>query len=150
MNIIEMMKGRKLLLALDAMLDYQEPGANPGHEPRKGGGRGRWISRCDHLLGRLAMNSCENLKREWWCDVFLIMSEWERERESFYIFGVKTVNTMNVFLELNLRNIYIYIYMLEMWNPYLCSASPLYIYIYICLSSLNLECIWTKHMFWGL
>ncbi|ONI07522.1 hypothetical protein PRUPE_5G125500 [Prunus persica] len=39
-NIIEMMKGRKLLLALDAMLDYQEPGANPGHEPRKGGGRG--------------------------------------------------------------------------------------------------------------
>lgn len=41
MNIIEMMKGRKLLLALDAMLDYQEPGANPGHEPRKGGGRGR-------------------------------------------------------------------------------------------------------------
>ncbi|KAH0975057.1 hypothetical protein GBA52_016956 [Prunus armeniaca] len=40
-NIIEMMKGRKLLLALDAMLDYQEPGANPGHEPRKGGGRGR-------------------------------------------------------------------------------------------------------------
>lgn len=27
-------------MELDVMLDYQEPGANPGHEPHKGGGGG--------------------------------------------------------------------------------------------------------------
>lgn len=38
--IVQMIKGRKLLMELDAMLDYQEPGANPGHEPHKGNGGG--------------------------------------------------------------------------------------------------------------
>ncbi|KAM1585105.1 hypothetical protein ACFX1Z_038016 [Malus domestica] len=32
--------GRKLLISLDAMLDYHEPGPNPGHEPHKGGSAG--------------------------------------------------------------------------------------------------------------
>ncbi|XP_070679342.1 uncharacterized protein [Malus domestica] len=32
--------GRKLLISLDAMLDYHEPGPNPGHEPHKGGNAG--------------------------------------------------------------------------------------------------------------
>ncbi|PRQ16622.1 hypothetical protein RchiOBHm_Chr7g0186221 [Rosa chinensis] len=36
----KMIKGRKLFMELDAMLDYQDPGANPGHEPHKGGGGG--------------------------------------------------------------------------------------------------------------
>ncbi|XP_062119607.1 uncharacterized protein LOC133834120 [Humulus lupulus] len=31
-----MMKGRKLLIKVDAMLDYQDPGPNPSHDPRKG------------------------------------------------------------------------------------------------------------------
>ena len=30
-----MMKGRKLLIKVDAMLDYQDPGPNPSHDPRK-------------------------------------------------------------------------------------------------------------------
>uniref|UniRef100_A0A803R6M9 Uncharacterized protein n=1 Tax=Cannabis sativa TaxID=3483 RepID=A0A803R6M9_CANSA len=35
---VMMMKGinRKLLMKVDAMLDYQDPGANPIHDPRKG------------------------------------------------------------------------------------------------------------------
>ncbi|KAM1536045.1 hypothetical protein TB2_014585 [Malus domestica] len=32
--------GRKLLISLDAILDYQEPGPNPSHEPHKGGNAG--------------------------------------------------------------------------------------------------------------
>ncbi|PON92862.1 hypothetical protein TorRG33x02_114600 [Trema orientale] len=28
--------GRKLLITVDAMLDYQDPGANPVHDPHKG------------------------------------------------------------------------------------------------------------------
>lgn len=35
--LMKMMKlGRKLLIKVDAMLDYQEPGPNPTHDPRKG------------------------------------------------------------------------------------------------------------------
>lgn len=32
-------KVRKLI-GLEALLDYEPPGANPAHDPRKGGGRG--------------------------------------------------------------------------------------------------------------
>ncbi|KAH7513699.1 hypothetical protein FEM48_Zijuj11G0008800 [Ziziphus jujuba var. spinosa] len=38
MNIIQI-KGRKLI-KVEAMLDYQQPGPNPTHEPRKGKGGG--------------------------------------------------------------------------------------------------------------
>lgn len=38
-NIIQM-KGRKLI-KVEAMLDYQDPGPNPIHEPRKGSGGGK-------------------------------------------------------------------------------------------------------------
>ncbi|KAF3448744.1 hypothetical protein FNV43_RR09457 [Rhamnella rubrinervis] len=35
------LKGRKLMIKVDAMVDYQDPGPNPTHEPpKRGGGRG--------------------------------------------------------------------------------------------------------------